>query len=162
MRRILVTLGLASLFVLGASLLGLGVNALRRDRLPLRAPFPYEQDCADKGVKGAGAGATTISVAEARALLGRPGVLFLDARPAEEASVRPLPGARSLPYSFVTPPDAKQLAGLRAYRELVVYCDSPEDRLAKLLADQLRAEGLAGVRVLVGGHAAWHGAGAPR
>jgi rhodanese-related sulfurtransferase len=146
------TIVLALALVVGASAIGLAVNAARRDRIPLVAPFPYEQDCPDKQGPEV---AATVTVAQARALVGRKDVVLLDARPAEEFADGHIVGARSFPYSFVTPPGAAQARALRGYSHVVIYCDSPGDRLAQLLADQLRGLGLATTRVLEGGLAAW-------
>jgi rhodanese-related sulfurtransferase len=140
---------------LGSSALGLAVNHLRPGGLRLVAAFPYEQDCPDK-VQLAG---PTVTVDQARGLIADTRVLFLDARPQEEFDRAHIPGARALPYSF-TAPTAAEIAPLRPYLHLIVYCDSPEDRLAAMLAEKLRQLGLTQVRVLRGGWDGWRAAGA--
>jgi rhodanese-related sulfurtransferase len=139
---------------LGASALGLAVNHLRPRGLRLVAAFPYEQDCPDKVQLG-----PTVTVEQARRLIADKRVLFLDARPREDFDHVHIPSARSLPYGF-EPPSAADVASLRPYAQLVVYCDSPEDRLAAMLAEKLRQLGLPRVSVLQGGWDGWRAAGA--
>jgi rhodanese-related sulfurtransferase len=142
----LVALGIC----IGAGGLGLAVNALRPHGLRLVAAFPYEQDCPDKTQLHMG---PTVTPEEARQLArgAASRVLFLDARPREDFDQGHIDGARSFPYSFVTPPTAADVVALRPYAQLIVYCDSPGDKLAGLLAEQLRGLGLTTVRVLRGG-----------
>ena len=125
---------------------GLGFNALRTTGLPLVAPFPYQQDCAEKIDRS-----PMISASAARRLIGDREVLLIDARPLLDFEQAHLPGARSMPFSFVNPVDARGAEALKKHRLVIVYCDSPEDRLASLLAAQLRQAGVPQVKVLVGG-----------
>ena len=141
-RTSIAALALASSFAAA----GLAFNALRAAGLPLIAPFPYQQDCAEKIDRS-----PTISAAEARRIIGDPGVVLIDARPLVDFEQRHLPGARSMPFSFVTPIGASEVGGLKKRRLVVVYCDSPEDRLASLMAAQLHQAGVPRVKVLVGG-----------
>jgi rhodanese-related sulfurtransferase len=135
--------------VLGASALGLAVNALRPSgSVPLIAPFPFEQDCPDKSL---GVSAPVVKPAQALALVGRAGVVFVDARPREAYDEGHLPGAASIPYSFVTPVDAVAAAPLLKAVLVVVYCDSPGDKLAGMLIEQLREAGLKDPKLLEGG-----------
>ncbi len=134
---------------LGLALIGLGVNAARPGGLRLVAPFPYAQECPDKAAQvplGPSLEAST-----ALSLLAAPGARLLDARPAEDYAASHVAAARSLPYSFVSPPGEAEAAELRPLAHVLVYCDSPGDRLAGLLADQLRGLGLRRVRVVKGG-----------
>ncbi len=153
-RLISVTLG-ALLVTLAGSAMGLAVNALRPARIPLVAPFPYEQDCPDKVQVQDG---PTLSGTAAVRLVGAPDVLFIDARPDEAFSAGHIEGARSIPFSFISPVSRDQAAVLRQAKHLVVYCDSPGDRLAGLLAQQLRELKLSAVKVLQGGYAAYRDA----
>ena len=73
---------------------------------------------------------------------------LLDARSAEDFAAGHLTGARSMPYSFTTPPTAADVAALTAFRRVIVYCDTPEDAIAMRLAEQLRQAGLKQVAVL--------------
>jgi len=145
----------ALLITLCGSALGLAVNALRPAGIPLVAPFPYQQDCPDKVAVPAG---PTVSGAQARALVRAGRALLVDARPADAFAAEHAPGAVSLPFSFIAPPAADRLATLRGHGALLVYDDSPGDKLAGLLAAQLRESGLGDVKVLSGGLAAYRAA----
>jgi len=145
----------AVIVTLAASAVGLAVNAVRPGGIALVAPFPYEQDCPDKVVVPAG---PTVDPGRAVRLAGAADVLFIDARPLEVYTAGHIPGARSLPFSFVTPVAPADAAELKKTRHLIVYCDSPGDKLAGLLAQQLREAGVSGVKVLTGGWAAFQNA----
>jgi len=138
-----------------ASGLGLAVNAVRPGGIPLVAPFPYEQDCPDKTIVEGDA----IAVQRALALPASQR-LFVDARPEEAFRAGHIPGARSVPFSFLTPVDRTTAAELGRRPHTIVYCDSPGDRLAGLLAQQLRDAGLKRVLVLQGGWDAYRAAAA--
>ena len=131
-----------------ASTLGLAVNALRPGGIPLVAPLPFEQDCPEKLALPRG---PLVDIERATRLAAAGRALLLDARPAEAFAAGHIPGARSLPFSFLSSVDARLAASLKRWPLLIVYCDSPRDRLAGLLAEELRQQGLTGVRVLSGG-----------
>ncbi|MCA9668224.1 MAG: rhodanese-like domain-containing protein [Myxococcales bacterium] len=128
---------------------GLGVNKLR-GALPLVAPLPYESDCPEKIDTS-----PTVSAARAIKLLTDKAVAFIDVREEEAFKRQHLPGARSMPMSFTMPPTADEVAPLKKYRAVVVYCDTPEDRMARMQAERLRKHGLSAVKVLAGGIGAW-------
>ncbi|MBW2734487.1 MAG: hypothetical protein JRH20_19040 [Deltaproteobacteria bacterium] len=143
-------------WVLSASVLGWGVNAARRASLPLVAPFSYAHDCPEKFVLSSPQVAAKLALRLAQKQPGE--VLFVDARPTELFSADHPPGARSIPYSFITPFGAGAAAPLRAYKHIFLYCDSPKDRLAGLQAELMRKAGLSQVRTIKGGLAALRGA----
>jgi rhodanese-related sulfurtransferase len=149
-------LGALSITVCGSAL-GLAVNAVRPAGIPLVAPFPYQQDCPDKLEVPEG---PTVTGAQAVAFARSRRALFVDARPAEAFSAGHIPQARSLPFSFIAAPGTGVVAELgKTGRPVICYCDSPGDKLAGLLAGQLREAGLGGVKVLSGGLAAFRAAG---
>jgi rhodanese-related sulfurtransferase len=131
-----------------ASGIGLAVNAARPGGIPVVAPFPYQQDCPEKLEVPEG---PTVTAGQAAGLQGAAGVLFVDARPAEVFAAGHIDGARSIPFSFITPPGPETAAKLKKHEHLIVYCDSPGDKLAGLLAAKLRDLGLTRVKVLRGG-----------
>jgi len=140
---------MALLISAAAAAVGLTANALRPEGITLVATLPYEQDCPDKDavvLQG-----PTVVAARAAELVGQRGVLFLDARPAEDFAARRVRGARSLPLSFIAPVDAATAAKLKGTQHLIVYCDSPDEALARRLAAQLEQRGLSRVKVLLGG-----------
>lgn len=142
-------------WALVASLIGLAVNAARPKGLPLVAPFSYAQDCPEKLVLTSPRVEAKLALRLSRALPKK--VLFVDARPKELFATKHHAGARSLPYSFITPFQARDAAPLRALTHIFVYCDSPEDRLAGLQAELMRKAGLSQVRTIIGGLAALEG-----
>jgi rhodanese-related sulfurtransferase len=146
-------------WTLAATGLGLAVNALRDKGLPWVAPFPYEHDCPEKLALDT----PTIGAARAWKLLGSArvlgpggsrGVALIDARPEEAFTEAHLRGARSFPYSFVTPFSKADAAKLGRFAHVFVYCDSPGDRLAGVQAELMRKVGLTRVKVVKGGFAA--------
>jgi rhodanese-related sulfurtransferase len=138
----------AVLISAAASGIGLAVNAARSGGIPVVAPFPYQQDCPEKLSVPEG---PTVGAEQAARLLHAQGVLFIDARPAEAFAAGHIDGARSIPFSFISPPGPGTAAELKKHGHLIVYCDSPGDKLAGLLAASLRDLGLRRVKVLRGG-----------
>ena len=130
-----------------ATVCGLSANALRSDRLPLVAPFPFEHQCADKLDTR---NANVIGVQALAKRLRRESIVLLDARPAEDFAQQHLAGARSQPLSMTNPIDQAAVAPWQ-HTPVVVYCDSPDDAIAHLKAQQLRDAGLRQVLVLAGG-----------
>lgn len=145
----------ALVITLCGSALGFAVNALRPAGIPVIAPFPYQQDCPDKVAVPTG---PTVTGAQALTLVRAGRALLVDARPAEAFAAGHAPGAVSLPFSFIAPPADDRLATLRGRGALLVYDDSPGDKLAGLLAGQLRESGLADVKVVSGGLAGYRAA----
>lgn len=154
MRRALLTIvGTLGLCV-GAAGLGLAVNAVRGDGLPLVAPFPYVQDCPEKiDLSG-----PTIDAGKAVKLLDSDTVAFVDARPDEAFQRSHVPGARSLPFSYITPVSAAAAAPLKRFDHVIVYCDSQGEQLSRLLVKRLQELGLRQVKILEGGFAAFRAA----
>lgn len=150
-------LGQALLLTLASSLLGLLVNAVRADGLPLLAERPYEiyTDCPELTAQ-----ATPLAAAEASGLLGA--VQVIDARSQPEFAAGHAPGAISLPYSALAPPDAARIAPLKGFGpgRILVVGDTELDS-GQLLAADLASAGLNGVRFVAGGFAAWRAAGLP-
>jgi len=145
----------------GAGLLGLVVNAARPDGIELGRPV-----LAASGTGAAtcapptGQGAAEIELAEARSLHAA-GAAFVDARPAGNYAVGHVPGAFHLPSMGEHPDGPGVIAALRGAATVVVYDDGASCALARRLADRLLAEGLADVRLLLGGFDGWQAAGEP-
>ncbi|VTU37264.1 Inner membrane protein YohD [Variovorax sp. PBL-H6] len=80
-------------------------------------------------------------------------LLVVDLRSPESRRIddRSVPGAVGITYRELT----DRLAELRAAREVVVFCDCPNDETAIAAARLLAKAGLSRVRVLAGGIAAW-------
>lgn len=94
-----------------------------------------------------------IGAAELAGLLDAGAALLLDVRSAAAAGLdaRHLPGARRVELAEL----ATRAAGLPADREIVLYCNCPNEASAALGAQALRAAGLPRARPLAGGLDGW-------
>jgi rhodanese-related sulfurtransferase len=96
---------------------------------------------------------TIVQLAEWRGL--DPGMQLVDVRSPGETAAGALPGAREIPLTVL----ADSLAALDAGAPVVVYCAS--GYRSQVAASVLLDAGFAGVSDLLGGYAAWEGAGLP-
>ncbi len=143
------------LITLGSSALGLTFNQLREEGLPLQARYPYEIfiPCPDARTE-----VEAISVEE----VPKEGVLFLDARSSKRFEQGHIPGARSLPYDdLFDPPEAEIKALLKAQARMILVYGELDGALdtGRMMAADLAAKGLRGVRPLKGGAEAWAASG---
>jgi membrane protein DedA with SNARE-associated domain/rhodanese-related sulfurtransferase len=137
-------IGITAAAVLGVALLGFLAWRYRQRRLALRADdIVLIEVEALREALGAGKGPTVIDVRsnEARAL-----------------DPRAIPGAVAIELHHL----AKRLGPYADGREIVVFCDCPDDASAVAAARVLMGAGLPRVRVLAGGLDAWSAADAPR
>lgn len=140
-----------AVLVVIAAVLALGVNALRKDGLPL-LPRP--------ATNKAGPGrATDISLPEAFKLHTKQGALFVDARENFDFIVGHIPGALNAPPGK----GAGVVGQLKAQpdRLIITYCSDPQCGLADKLATELAQAGLTNVRIMREGWLAWSNAGYP-
>ena len=96
-----------------------------------------------------------ISVEELRGLMrDGHGPIVVDVRPPASVAVdgRRIPGALSIELSEV----ADKAATLPREREIVLYCNCPNEASAAQAARVLRGKGFQRVRPLAGGLDAWH------
>ena len=147
----------AAVLVAAAAAIGLAVNAVRPDRLPLvrRAPFDLYTDCPEVS--------EDIPEISPDKLGPRPkGVVFVDARKAWDYCAGHLPGALFLPMYETEPPDAATVSRLRSLRGrwVVVYGD-PTVQSGRRLATALANARVRGVHLLAGGIRAWKARGLP-
>jgi rhodanese-related sulfurtransferase len=91
-------------------------------------------------------GLEPVSLEEFRRLIGRPGVVVLDVRPASEYQQGHIPGARSIPASEL----AKRLREIPKEAEVVAYCRGPYCVFADEAVTLLRAHGRRARRLAVG------------
>jgi rhodanese-related sulfurtransferase len=153
---------------LGACL-GLCVNALRADGLALsgaHAKPGSDAGAAEGGAAGScSAGPATqvpeASIDEARALHGKSGVTFVDARTRADFERGHIKGAMLLPYEAAVAAAGQASLPVPTDHRLIVYCEYVNCQLSALLAQLLSRRGCERVRVLKGGYPAWAAAGLP-
>jgi rhodanese-related sulfurtransferase len=131
-----------------SSVLALAVNALRPDGLPLVRLAP-------PSVIAAEAGSPYISLQDAALLHLSGRAVFLDARSVGEYVAGHVKGALSVPLEDYAQLAAGVKAAAGGKETIVTYCDGENCALSEDLADQLRQDGLANVRVLKNGWSLW-------
>jgi rhodanese-related sulfurtransferase len=145
----------ALLIILIASLLGMGSNLIRRDRIPF---ISHKTDFVKEEKKG-----NAITLAEAKERFDNGTGFFVDARSGEDFQRGHILNAYSLPEEVfeeridevkITFPDSKEFA-------IIVYCGGEECDASTKLAEQLRQSGYTNVRVFFDGWNEWVKAGYP-
>lgn len=97
---------------------------------------------------------------EAREMLGKPGVTFVDCRPPDAFQSGHISGALSLPSDRELPLAALDV--LRSAQTIIAYCDALGGcESSQRLAARLRELGLTDVRILKDGLPAWLHSGYP-
>lgn len=143
------------LMALVALLLGIGINALRPDPLPLK----YVSAAGQLAAATAADSEPTqlISYDETRALVGRPDVIILDARPALFYQAGHLPDALSLPKETFDLDFPKVRSRLRAsgIAGIVIYCSGGDCIDSAAVAKRLAAEKVGPLAIYEGGWEEW-------
>ena len=141
--------------VILASILGIGSNLIRRERIPF---ISHKTDFVKEEKKG-----NAITLEEAKERFDNGTGFFVDARSGEEFLKGHILNAYSLPEEVfaeridevkITFPDSEEFA-------IIVYCEGEECDASTKLAEQLRQSGYANVRVFFGGWNEWVRAGYP-
>ncbi|MDD2710613.1 MAG: rhodanese-like domain-containing protein [Verrucomicrobiae bacterium] len=152
--------------------LGILANVLRHDPLPMVYQTPKERlrqslQSLPAAAAKMQSGATTligkktvrwINVDEARLLMGRQDVVFLDARDRQPFADGHVPGALNLPrhgYQEVLPDVFQQLVRPEV-RQIVVYCKGGTCGDSEAIASLLDEMDFPDVRVIKGGWEEWH------
>lgn len=157
--RWLAPLWLELLVILALSAgLAVAMNRAREDPLPWVIDFAAldRREALRKGLESVDAHA-------ARIMLGKPGVVFIDARTPEEFAMGHVPGAKSLPQEAMygdLDAAAKGL-GLSTEDRLMVYCGGVLCDKSKELGEALRTGGYPYVTVVTDGYDGWVAAGGP-
>ncbi|MHC1711113.1 MAG: rhodanese-like domain-containing protein [Solidesulfovibrio sp.] len=150
-------LELAVICVLGAGM-SVAMNMAREEPVPWVADFAAQdrREALRKGLE-------TIDAHGGVSMLGKPGVVFIDARTAEEYSLRRVAGARNLPQEamYGDLDAAAKALGLSAEDRLVVYCDGFLCDKSKELAEALRTAGYTYVTIMTDGFDGWLAVGGP-
>ena len=139
-----------SLF-LCAVLIGVCVNALRPERLPLVADWSMKAQVSS----GPGKGSSLITLEEAEILYFDQQAVFLDARSEEVFRMGHIEGAKNLPWEDFDKYYPKVMSGIPREAVIVTYCDGEACGLSKELAFALAAQGYEHVRVLLDGWMQW-------
>lgn len=148
-----------ALVLAAGALAGLLSNAVSPRSIPLLGEWTKSY-----GVPSAGGmhaptyGNVEIGLAEAARLFDE-GVLFLDARPAEEYAAGHIPGAASFPEDEADERIEEALLLCGEAGMTVVYCAGIDCDEAHLVARRLREAGVDAVRVFAGGLNEWRAAG---
>ena len=103
----------------------------------------------------------TISLEETREKLDQKGIIFLDARNADEYKLRHIKGALSLPVTQFELYYPKMKKLLPKDAEIVVYCAGEECRASLHLAEELVGLQYTNIHVFLGGWVEWKKAGYP-
>jgi len=138
----------AMLIALAASGIGLGVNALMPDGLPLVADRPYDLFVPCPEPLG-----TVEALEPADPRLRAPGTLLVDARDEAARKAAPLAGAEPVPFDYlesVSREAVTRLAGSGAPR-VVVAGDGLDPDSGRELARELAGQGLKNVFFVSGG-----------
>lgn len=139
-----------ALMFLVAGALGLLVNHLRPDRLPLVADWsPKAQLALDSGDN------LMISIQDTEEHFLNHQALFLDARPSHAYQLGHIQGARSLPWEEFAARLTEVMEGVPNDALIITYCDGEACGLSRELAVALLGKGYSKVRVLVNGWTLW-------
>ncbi|OLN25355.1 hypothetical protein DVDV_3407 [Desulfovibrio sp. DV] len=150
-------LELAVILLLGAGL-SVAMNMARAEPVPWVVDFAAldKRDALRRGLE-------SIEPHAALTMLGKPGVVFVDARTAEEFSMHRVAGAKNLPQEAMygdLDAAAKSL-GLTSEDRLVVYCGNLLCDKSKELAEAMRTAGFLYVTVMREGFEGWLAVGGP-
>lgn len=152
----------ATIIALATAALALGVNAIRPGGLPLVARIPYEVlvPCPEPG------GPVNPLEPDDTALQS-PRIFLIDARSPEAFARGHRPGAVNVPYDWLDPLPAPELAHLaraiassRATR-VVVYGDGQRPDSGEHLGREISGRGIKNVNFVRGGAPAWLSGDAP-
>ncbi len=144
----LATLRDAALVVVISAVLALGVNAVRKDGIPLVASEPYAifVPCPEPSGEVFPLTAGQIDWADGRELV-------IDARSAAEYEQWHAEGARSVPFDFLDPVADETIEALVSTRSrrVVVYGDGRTPDTGEELARELSGRGMRNVHFVPGG-----------
>jgi rhodanese-related sulfurtransferase len=144
-------------FLMFASILvGLSVNALRPNPLPLMADWSSVARLALPT-----GGQLVITLEEAQQAWLSAGAVFVDARPSEEFVQGHIEGARNLPWADFERSFPHILADVAQGMLIITYCDGEGCGLSRELAVALSGKGYTNVRVLPNGWSLWQMARLP-
>jgi rhodanese-related sulfurtransferase len=138
-----------------ACALGLGVNILRGEGIPLR------EDWTAKKFAAAAKSGGRITLDLALTAMKTKSALFLDARPLEDYGKGHIQSAQSLPFDPLAKDLETRVKALPKDRPLILYCSGVSCALAEELAEFLHDFGYKNTLLLVEGFEGWTAAGYP-
>jgi 3-mercaptopyruvate sulfurtransferase SseA len=142
--------GHAGTIFLLAVIIGVMVNQIRSDRLPLVADWsPKARLTLESGES------MVIQIEEARELFLSQSATFLDARSSKLYEYGHILRARNLPWNAVDEHFDTVMADIHQDALLIAYCDGESCAESKYLALELFYRGYENVRVLVNGWSLW-------
>jgi rhodanese-related sulfurtransferase len=143
--------------LLFAALIGLCVNALRPDRLPLVADWSMEAQVSSGPCRDS----LLITLEEAEILYFDQQAIFLDARSEEAFDSGHIAGAKNLPWEEFERFYPEVMSDIPHNWVIITYCDGETCSLSKELAFALLAQGYDQVRVLLDGWRQWQESSLP-
>jgi len=146
----------AGVLVLLSGVIGLGVNQVRSDRLPLVGDWSQEARLTAPSGQS-----MLITLGEAETLFLSGQAIFLDARSSKDYEQGHIEGALCLPLQEFDVFFDHVIPNLLPGATIVTYCDGETCDLSKQLAEDLCNMGYESVRVLVNGWSVWLDAGLP-
>ncbi len=149
-RRLARALAEAGTLVLVAAVVGLVANHFSPRAASLRGTGPRSIPVL-----------SSLALPQVRAIQQAGSMLFLDAREPAMFLVGHVPGALNIPSSGVDEAMATHRAMLEEAGGFVVYCDSPDGKLARATAQALLQRGLRNLYLFPGGWSQWQAAGLP-
>jgi rhodanese-related sulfurtransferase len=150
-------LELAVILVLGLGL-SVAMNMAREEPVPWVVDFAAldKREALRRGLE-------TVDPHAALTMRGKAGVVFIDARTAEEFSMHRVAGAKNLPQEamYGDLDAAARALGLTPEDRLVIYCGNLLCDKSKELAEALRTAGFSFVTVMPDGLDGWLAVGGP-
>lgn len=150
-------LELSVILILGLGL-SVAMNMAREEPVPWVVDFAAldKRDALRRGLE-------IVDPHAALTMLGKSGVVFVDARTAEEYSLHRVAGARNLPQEamYGDLDAAAASLGLSPENRLVIYCGNLLCDKSKELAEALRTAGFSYVTVMPDGFDGWLAVGGP-
>jgi rhodanese-related sulfurtransferase len=142
---------------LGAGM-SVAMNLARSEPVPWVADFAAQdrREALRKGLE-------TIDAHAGMTMLGKSGVIFIDARTPDEYSLRRVAGAKNLPQEAIYGDldAAAKAIGLTTEDRIVVYCGGFLCDKSKELAEALRTAGYPYVTIMTDGFDGWLAVGGP-
>ncbi|HAO21773.1 MAG: hypothetical protein BWK80_57270 [Desulfobacteraceae bacterium IS3] len=144
------------ILILLSAVIGISVNSLRSDRVPLIGEWsPEAQMVSADGKKMA------ISLEEAKTLFNTQKAVFLDARSPEDYQGGHIQGAKNLPWLEFAKYFDQTTSDIAQDQIMIAYCDGETCHLSKELAKALTEMGFQNARVLINGWSLWIQNGLP-